>query len=246
MHDIYCVTAIQLYKLVVKRTYSQTCNYWLCGRLWLRYRIRILHSRKRGTRCLNNSNELNLIKHECTHSRFLCIGTPSLRTTFQNSQQVHRFVLFQPGHITKYVAAEIKLLCMLPMRNFKSFAYSGLISGVLFFIVRECFLNLLSRNKIPQHMLNNKIVLETNLIRPDMGKSLLDLAINIGSVKGYPTNTNDTSFYHTEHEHIGEAIPIEITSDGNVRCSNPFLIPSSDRTQCVLPGIECYEQASLK
>ena len=124
------------------------------------------------------------------------------------------------------------------MCNLKAFGYSGLVVGVLCFIVRECFLNLLPRNKIPHHMLNNKIVLEKNLIQPDMGQSLLDLAIKIGSVKGYPTNTNDTSFYHAEHEHIGEAIPIEITSEGNVRCSNPFLIPSSDRTQCVLPGIE--------
>ena len=124
------------------------------------------------------------------------------------------------------------------MCNIKGFGYSGLVVGVLCFIMRACFLNpdILSRNTIPSHMLNNKIFLERNLIKPDIGQSLLDLMIKIGSNKGYPTNTNDTSFYHTEHEHIGEAIPIEITSDGDLRCSNPFLIPSSDRSQCVLPG----------
>src|SRR4051794_17940187 len=41
-----------------------------------------------------------------------------------------------------------------------------------------------------------------------------------------------SQFYKTLHEHIGEAIPIG--SDG--LCSHPYLVPSMDRKQCVLPG----------
>lgn len=47
----------------------------------------------------------------------------------------------------------------------------------------------------------------------------------------FPTNAADLSFYKTRHEHIGEAQPAV-----NGTCAHPFLIPSQDRTLCVLPG----------
>jgi hypothetical protein len=41
-----------------------------------------------------------------------------------------------------------------------------------------------------------------------------------------------TQFYKTRHEHIGEAQPL--TAEGT--CAHPFLVPSVNRTACVLPG----------
>lgn len=45
-------------------------------------------------------------------------------------------------------------------------------------------------------------------------------------------NLSDLKFYKTIHEHVGEAMPLE--ADGS--CSNPFLMPSVNRTECILPG----------
>ena len=82
--------------------------------------------------------------------------------------------------------------------------------------------------------------INTALTRPTVslrtGKELLDLVEEIGVKKGYPTNVADTNFYHTEHEHIGEAVPAIKEADGSVICENPFLVPSRDRTQCLLAG----------
>jgi hypothetical protein len=108
----------------------------------------------------------------------------------------------------------------------------------LLMIVRVCLRSnfLLPRNKIPPHLLNHPIHIQRDLISPSDGKDLLKLVEKIGTENGYPTNTVDTSFYHTEHEHIGEAIPAVQTPDGAVVCDNPFLVPSIDRKLCILAG----------
>ena len=93
------------------------------------------------------------------------------------------------------------------------------------------------RNQISEHLLNHRVLVKRNLISDEYGKELLDLVKTIGSVDGYPTNAADTNFYHTEHEHIGEAIPARLEENGTVVvCDHPLLIPSRDRSQCVLPG----------
>ena len=92
------------------------------------------------------------------------------------------------------------------------------------------------RNTLPGHLLGHKIYVQKELITPQVGSDLVKLVDSIGLKKGYPTNTADVKFYHTEHEHIGEAREAKTTPDGRVICDNPFLIPSMDRKQCILAG----------
>ncbi len=86
-----------------------------------------------------------------------------------------------------------------------------------------------TRQEIPAHLLGHKLVYSRNFIPEKVGSDLLNL---MKEMKSFPTNAADLQFYKTKHEHIGEAIPI---GPGG-RCDHPFLIPSSDKTQCVLPG----------
>eukprot|EP01127_Copromyxa_protea_P006386 TRINITY_DN1621_c0_g1_i2.p1 TRINITY_DN1621_c0_g1~~TRINITY_DN1621_c0_g1_i2.p1 ORF type:complete len:376 (+),score=59.96 TRINITY_DN1621_c0_g1_i2:536-1663(+) len=54
----------------------------------------------------------------------------------------------------------------------------------------------------------------------------------VKTMKDFPTNNADLKFYKTMHEHIGEAQPI----GANNTCEHPFLVPSPDKTLCILPG----------
>ena len=123
---------------------------------------------------------------------------------------------------------------MLPTAVIKN---STLVLGLLL-LVRICLRSntLLPRNKIPAHLLHHPVHVQRDLLSPKVGADLLKLVEQIGSTNGYPTNVVDTSFYHTEHEHVGEAIPAAVTEDGGVVCSNPFLVPSIDRTKCLMAG----------
>lgn len=91
-----------------------------------------------------------------------------------------------------------------------------------------------ARNNIPEHLLNHPVFVKENLIPPSIGEELIDLIKAIGEdqYKGFPTNAADTLFYKTEHDHVGEAVPL--TSTG--RCDHPYLIPNNDRTLCTLAG----------
>ena len=82
---------------------------------------------------------------------------------------------------------------------------------------------------IPEHMLNNRVVYQTDLLTEDVAAQLRNLTKHM---KTFPTNLNDLKFYKTTHEHIGEAAPLE--ADGS--CANPFLKTSIEKTSCVLPG----------
>ena len=85
------------------------------------------------------------------------------------------------------------------------------------------------RQSIPEHLLHHPLVYSKDFIPKKMGDDLLGL---IKEMKTFPSNAADLQFYKTQHEHIGEAVPI----GPNKTCEHPFLIPSQDKTQCVLPG----------
>jgi len=82
---------------------------------------------------------------------------------------------------------------------------------------------------LPDHMLNNKVVYQRDLLSEDVAAELRNLTKHM---KTFPTNLSDLKFYKTTHEHIGEAVPIE--ADGS--CANPFLMVSIEKTSCLLPG----------
>ena len=84
------------------------------------------------------------------------------------------------------------------------------------------------RVNIPSHLLNNSIVFIPDLLTEKDAEKLLSLSKN----EEFPTNVGDLKFYKTLNEHIGEAQPIR--SDGT--CSDPFLVPSINKTLCVFPG----------
>ena len=83
---------------------------------------------------------------------------------------------------------------------------------------------------IPPHMLNEAAVL-TDLIDEPTFRELRALVRQLGA-DGYALNTNDLRSYTTEHEHIGEAVPMP--ADG--QCADVFMVPSVKRTECILPG----------
>ena len=84
-------------------------------------------------------------------------------------------------------------------------------------------------NSIPDHMLNTRVVYQTDFLTEDMAAELRNLT---KEMKNFPTNLSDLKFYKTTHEHIGEAVPLE--ADGS--CANPLLMASINKTSCVLPG----------
>ena len=86
-----------------------------------------------------------------------------------------------------------------------------------------------TRLRLPDHMTAHPVIFQENFLSPQVAKSLRDLS---KKMRTFPTNVNDLKFYTTKHEHIGEAR--EISSNGT--CDHPFLVPSVNRTHCVLPG----------
>lgn len=86
------------------------------------------------------------------------------------------------------------------------------------------------RPHIPAHLLRHPIVVVPDLLSPEQGSRLLAL---VKRLKDYPVVTSaEGGFYNMSHEHIGEAQPASVGG----RCVHPYLVPSADRTLCVLPG----------
>ena len=81
---------------------------------------------------------------------------------------------------------------------------------------------------VAPHM-RQKAFFEPGLLSATSGGRLVEL---LKRFKDYPTNVNDVQFYKTEHEHIGEGTPLA----PNGTCTDPFKVPNSDRTLCVLAG----------
>ena len=106
----------------------------------------------------------------------------------------------------------------------KTAAMVLLSAMTIYYVLRE-----VTRLKLPKHMCGHPVIFEENFLREDVARSLRDLT---KEMKTFPTNVNDLKFYKTEHEHIGEAT--EITTNGT--CDHPFLVPSIERSKCVIPG----------
>merc|ERR1712070_270288 len=83
--------------------------------------------------------------------------------------------------------------------------------------------------RIPAHMLGQRVFYQRDLLSHETAGKLMNLTKDMAD---FPTNLRDLKFYHTLHEHIGEAVPLP--ADG--LCESPFMVPSLDRTQCVLAG----------
>lgn len=90
-------------------------------------------------------------------------------------------------------------------------------------------LNLKHRAHLPNHLLHHKVIYVPELLSSDAASELTTL---LKSMAEFPTNVNDLKFYQTLHEHIGEAQPI---GEKGV-CEHPYLVPSSNKTHCILPG----------
>eukprot|EP01062_Namystynia_karyoxenos_P012544 TRINITY_DN14521_c0_g1_i1.p1 TRINITY_DN14521_c0_g1~~TRINITY_DN14521_c0_g1_i1.p1 ORF type:complete len:434 (+),score=142.01 TRINITY_DN14521_c0_g1_i1:68-1369(+) len=87
----------------------------------------------------------------------------------------------------------------------------------------------LPRNRIPGHLLGHHAEAIGGLLSPQDADALMELTKEMAS---FPTNSDYLKFYATRHEHIGEGVPI----GAGQRCDHPFLIPSVNRTHCVLAG----------
>uniref|UniRef100_A0A0G4FBX8 Uncharacterized protein n=1 Tax=Chromera velia CCMP2878 TaxID=1169474 RepID=A0A0G4FBX8_9ALVE len=94
-------------------------------------------------------------------------------------------------------------------------------------------LRLIPRADIPLHMRNHKLLYDETLLSETIGQSLVS---RLKAVSFLPTNTNDLKFYTTKHEHIGEAVPFQGGSSKSNKCPHPMMVPSVNRTLCVLPG----------
>jgi hypothetical protein len=84
--------------------------------------------------------------------------------------------------------------------------------------------------ELAAHLLNLPVTVVDALLSDDEARALLDFARN--DIRRFDNIAKDNNFYRMQHEHVGEALPIG--ADG--RCSHPFLVPSANRTLCVLPG----------
>jgi hypothetical protein len=81
----------------------------------------------------------------------------------------------------------------------------------------------------PSHLLNHPVILDENALTSQEADDLMALMQRLGEFR---THAADLSYYKTTHEHVGEAQPLSPQG----ACTHPFLIPSSDRSACVLPG----------
>lgn len=82
---------------------------------------------------------------------------------------------------------------------------------------------------LPPHMHNTTVAFQKDLLTEAQAAMLRSL---MKEMADFPTNVQDLKFYTTVHEHVGEATPL---SPGG-GCPHPFLVPSTNRTYCHLPG----------
>ena len=103
-------------------------------------------------------------------------------------------------------------------------AAASLILAVLLPLVVQPWRSL----HIPPHM-RGRAFHERDLLDNRTAQALRAL---VKRLKEYPTNANDVSFYKTEHEHVGEALSLK----ANSTCADPYMVPDSTGTRCVLAG----------
>lgn len=94
------------------------------------------------------------------------------------------------------------------------------------------FIFIMPRVNIPSHMLNNPVVDKQNFFSKSDINELLKLTRQLRTI---PASTRDVDFTKPIREHIGEATPI-IKEGSTFKCSDPFLIPNRNKTECIFPG----------
>jgi len=103
-----------------------------------------------------------------------------------------------------------------------------LITAAMVLIAVAAYRLVPARIAIPEHLLGHGAVAMGGLIPPRTGAALLS---HIKDMREFPSNARGVG-RPPVNEHIGEAVPTG--ADG--RCKHPFLVPDTNRTQCVLPG----------
>ena len=81
--------------------------------------------------------------------------------------------------------------------------------------------------EIPEHMTGHAVVMQEDLLSEEVAAAMLARAKR---TREFPKNSNDTHFYEIQHEHIGEAQPVNPTTG---RCDHPLLVHTKDKTQCI-------------
>lgn len=77
------------------------------------------------------------------------------------------------------------------------------------------------RIDIPDHLLDNPVIFQENLIDPQTGKELQELVKELGRTSGYQTNAGMKAIKARKHEHIGDAQP---PNKDTGKCDHPSQI----------------------
>merc|ERR1719378_1775348 len=101
------------------------------------------------------------------------------------------------------------------------FSFFPIVIAFVVFVV----INWTRQPKLPNHLLGNHVSYVPHLLSPEQSEGLRRIALD--EIRSFDNIAKDNKFYKSEHEHIGEALPIG--ADG--KCSHPFLVPSSNRTE---------------
>lgn len=110
------------------------------------------------------------------------------------------------------------------------FSKGVLLAPVIFvglaIVFNEIFI---PRVNLPSHLLGHPAVFRDDFITQKQSDELMEV---IKKMAVLPTNAQDTKFYTTKHEHIGEAVPLGPSG----KCSHALMVPNKNRTLCVFPG----------
>ena len=83
--------------------------------------------------------------------------------------------------------------------------------------------------KIPSHMVAQQTTLIPELLTIEQQGELVALMKDFGSL---PSNLADSKITRPQHEHIGEAVPIQ--SPPLPLCPHPYMVPNINRSMCIL------------
>jgi hypothetical protein len=92
-------------------------------------------------------------------------------------------------------------------------------------------LRYMPRATFPDHLKGHQVYVEDELLTKELRGQLMD---QVRTLKTFMSNVDQakaTGFVPT-HEHIGEAIPLSAEDEG--KCQHPYMLPSSDRSKCIL------------
>jgi hypothetical protein len=109
-------------------------------------------------------------------------------------------------------------------------SWSGAICAVLCAVLALAYVRFSAQPRLATHLLNLPVTVVNELLSESEARGLLDFVRN--DIRRFDNIAKDNNFYRMQHEHVGEAVALG--SDG--KCAHPFLVPSANRTLCVLPG----------